>query len=243
MPWKCDVLSPCRLSVLPATAALLMVVAGCGTEPGGVVDDAKPSASATSNTGGVGEELGLAKALAWLETARESRDGYERERFRHWIDADGDGCDTRREVLLAEAVQAPDQGEGCALTGGSWHSAYDQETVTDAARLDIDHMVPLAEAWDSGASTWDAERREAFANDLGADYALIAVTAATNRSKGDQDPAEWLPPATDAHRSYAADWIATKLRWSLSADLAERSALEDLAADCPDTRLSYTPAP
>ncbi|MFH0246218.1 HNH endonuclease family protein [Streptomyces sp. HK10] len=240
-------LSPRRLSVLPATAALLLAVAGCGIEPGGVVDDAKPSAPATapatSDTGGAGEGLGLAEALARLETAPESRDGYEREKFRHWSDTDQDGCDTRREVLLAEATEPPKQGEGCALTGGRWHSPYDQQTVTDPARLDIDHTVPLAEAWDSGASAWDAQRREAFANDLDADYALIAVTASTNRSKGDQDPAEWLPPATDTHCDYAADWVATKLRWSLTADTAERSALEDLAADCPDTRLSYTPAP
>jgi hypothetical protein len=84
-------------------------------------------------------------------------------------------------------VKAPKQGDDCALTGGEWLSYYDGKTVTDPSRLDIDHMVPLAEAWDSGAAEWTAERREAYANDLGAEHSLVAVTAKSNRSKGDKD--------------------------------------------------------
>ncbi|GHF92846.1 MULTISPECIES: hypothetical protein [Streptomyces] len=64
-------------------------------------------------------------------------------------DEDGDSCTTRAEVLLAEAVTAPEQGARCSLSGGSWLSYYDEVEVTDARKLDIDHMVPLAEAWDS----------------------------------------------------------------------------------------------
>ncbi|WP_031089223.1 HNH endonuclease family protein, partial [Streptomyces sp. NRRL S-15] len=85
----------------------------------------------------------------------------------------------------------PEQGERCALTGGGWSSYYDEVEVTEARKLDIDHMVPLAEAWDSGAYDWTAERRQAYANDLGAERSLVAVTAKSNRSKSDKDPATW----------------------------------------------------
>jgi hypothetical protein len=97
-------------------------------------------------------------------------------------------------VLLAEAFIAPEQGARCALTGGEWYSPYDGVYVEAAGGLDVDHMVPLAEAWDSGAGEWSAKEREAYANDFGDDRALIAVTARSNRSKVDQDPATWLPP-------------------------------------------------
>ncbi|GAA2775231.1 hypothetical protein GCM10010521_62190 [Streptomyces rameus] len=82
-------------------------------------------------------------------------------------------------------------------------------------------LVPLAEAWDSGASAWTAAEREAYANDLGDDRALIAVSAASNRSKADQDPSTWLPPAAGYRCQYATDWIADKTRWGLSIDTAE----------------------
>jgi hypothetical protein len=117
-----------------------------------------------------------------------------------------DGCNTRTEVLIAEAVEPPTVGPKCRLTGGRWWSYYDQVWVTSASGLDIDHMGPLAEAWDSGASGWSAQRREAYANDLGAATSLVAVTARSNRSKSDQDPATWLPPAAEVHCRYVAEW-------------------------------------
>lgn len=137
----------------------------------------------------------------------------------------------------------PEQGARCALTRGERLSYYDEVTVTAAGKLDIDHMVPLAEAWDSGASTWDAKRREQYANDLGSTRSLVAVTAKTNRSKADKDPAQWLPPAVSAKCTYAADWAATKLRWKLAADTAEKAALNELATVCPDTVVKYDVAP
>lgn len=103
-------------------------------------------------------------------------------------------------------------------------------------------MVPLAEARDSGASTWTAQRREAYANDQGQEASLVAVTARSNRSKADQDPAQWLPPAADALCRYAAEWVATKLRWSLTADEAELAALHAPASDCPSQNVAYEPA-
>ncbi|WP_167345368.1 HNH endonuclease family protein [Streptomyces bikiniensis] len=154
------------------------------------------AAAATAVGVPVPEVLPLEDAVGKLPVAEEDRTGYTRDSFRHWntgLDA-GDGCNTRNEVLLAEAVQEPAVAAGCKLTGGKWLSYYDNVEVSEAGKLDIDHMVPLAEAWDSGASTWTPAKREAYANDQGAAASLVAVTARTNRSKADQDPATWMPP-------------------------------------------------
>ncbi|MFF3503454.1 HNH endonuclease family protein [Streptomyces sp. NPDC003247] len=95
-------------------------------------------------------------------------------------------------------------------------------------------MVPLAESWDSGAYAWSAAEREAYANDLGDDRALIAVSAASNRSRADQDPATWLPPAAAYRCQYVTDWVAVKTRWDLSVDPAERTALSEELSHCAD---------
>ncbi|MFE9976050.1 HNH endonuclease family protein [Streptomyces hirsutus] len=190
------------------------------------------------------ETLPLTEAVAALPVGTESRDGYDRDAFRHWNAGTdpSDGCNTRAEVLLSEAVEPPVVGPGCRLTGGRWWSYYDQVWVTAASGLDLDHMVPLAESWDSGASAWTAQRREAYANDQGAEASLVAVTARSNRSKSDQDPAQWLPPAAEVHCRYVAEWVATKLRWELTADEAELAALRKVAAGCPDQSVTYEPA-
>jgi hypothetical protein len=188
------------------------------------------------------ERLSLHDAVEALPQAAEVRDGYARTKFRHWVDEDRDGCNTRAEVLIAESRTPAEIGPGCKILGGSWFSYYDQAHLTEPRGLDIDHMVPLAEAWDSGASQWTAARRQAYANDLGSERSLVAVTAKTNRSKSDQDPAEWMPPAVDARCTYLSDWIATKLRWNLTTDTTERNTLRDLAVTCADTPVTYTPA-
>lgn len=128
---------------------------------------------------------------------------------------------------------------GCKLSGGLCWSYYHAKWSTPASVLDIDHMVPLAETWDSGASQWTAQRREAYANGLGAQTSLVAVSAASNRSKADQDPAQWLPPAVDATCRYASEWIATELRWGLTIDAVELEALTQLADACPGATVTY----
>ncbi|MCX5078480.1 hypothetical protein OG321_39265 [Streptomyces sp. NBC_00424] len=89
---------------------------------------------------------------------------------------------------------------------------------------------------------WSAARREAYANDQDSPDTLIAVSAASNRSTSDKDPAEWLPSDSSYHCAYAATWIGTKLRWNLAADDAERQALLGLAEDCPTTTVVYETA-
>ncbi|MFI7642259.1 HNH endonuclease family protein [Nonomuraea sp. NPDC049400] len=178
----------------------------------------------------------LRQAIADLPVAEENRQGYKRTSFRHWIDADGDGCSTRYEVLISEAIVAPAVGPSCALSGGSWYSYYDDTVLDAASKLDVDHEVPLAEAWDSGASTWDAAKREAYANYMDAPEHLVAVSARSNRQKADQDPSQWLPIEPVRCR-YIAEWTSIKRHWQLSVDAAEKATLTEIAQGCPNAPL------
>ncbi|XDV69186.1 HNH endonuclease family protein [Streptomyces sp. R33] len=223
-----------------AVAAALALTLSLPTAAHAAAQPAAPAPAAA-----VPQVLPIGVAVSALPLAVEDRTGYQRTSFKHWNagDVPADGCNTRQEVLLAEAVVYPEIGPGCTLTGGTWWSYYDEREVTPAGALDIDHMVPLAEAWDSGASGWTAARREAYANDQGQPASLVAVTARSNRSKADQDPAEWLPPSADALCRYGAEWTATKLRWGLAVDELERDRLFDIAAGCGGTDVEFTPAP
>jgi hypothetical protein len=156
--------------------------------------------------------------------------GYSRALFKHWIDADKDGCNTRAEVLIDEAITKPKVDSKCSLTGGKWLSTYDGKSVTKSSDLDVDHMVPLAEAWRSGAWKWSAAQRQSYANDLDDARALIAVTLSTNRSKGDKDPALWLPSIDQC--TYTKNWIAIKIKYSLTVDTKEATKLNSLITSC-----------
>ncbi|GGV27619.1 hypothetical protein GCM10010260_80110 [Streptomyces filipinensis] len=217
-----------------ALAVALLVVPFMAPTPAQAQDHDAPAYTVT-----------LAAAVHELPVAAEVRDGYQRTSFKHWNAGKNpaDGCNTRAEVLLAEAIDPPQVLPGCKLSGGRWWSYYDSKWITSAAALDVDHMVPLAEAWDSGASQWTAARREAYANDLDAPTSLVAVSAAANRSKADQDPAQWLPPTAEVTCRYISEWVGTKLRWGLTADAVELEALDQLAGACPGRTVTYQPAP
>jgi hypothetical protein len=199
-----------------------------------------PAASAGTARAAETYSAPLATAVADLVGAGEVRTGYDRDLFTHWVDADGDGCDARREVLISEADEPVSVGAGCALSGGRWFSYYDGVSWTDTGRIDIDHMVPLAEAWDSGARTWSASTRQAFANDLGDYRTLVGVTDSVNQAKGDQDPAEWLPAQQQCR--YLREYVAVKLRWRLTVDSTERSAMQSLASSCTNSTITVTRA-
>jgi len=162
--------------------------------------------------------------------AQDKLDGYNRSLFKHWIDANKNGCDTRAEVLISEAVVKPKVDKKCKITGGKWVSAYDNKSVTNASQLDVDHLVPLAEAWRSGAWAWTPKQRQDFANDLEDKRALIAVTLSTNRSKGDKDISEWVPKVDTC--GYVQNWIAIKIRYSLTYDSKEAVALSGYFEKC-----------
>jgi len=171
---------------------------------------------------------GDTNSLGFLE---EKTEGYNRSLFKHWIDEDRDGCNTRQEVLIEEAVVKPKVGKKCVLSGGTWLSTYDNKTVKGSgSTLDVDHLVPLAEAWRSGAWQWTNAERQLFANDLMDNRVLIAVTASSNRSKGDRDLANWLPKGSkDAVCDYVFAWLAVKMRYYLSVDPRESEVIERIA--------------
>jgi hypothetical protein len=199
-----------RIILLAAAAASLIATS---------IIPAPPAHAATSTASAVLSQLRVASAVTT---------GYDRALFDHWTDADGDGCNARYEVLIEESVTPVTVGYPCTITGGSWYSYFDGATWTDPADVDIDHMVPLSEAWKSGAASWTPSQRQAFANDLGFTPSLVAVTDSVNQSKGDRDPALWMPSASAAHCQYATEWVLVKYRWQLAVDTAERAALTSL---------------
>jgi hypothetical protein len=176
--------------------------------------------------------------LGRLTVATERPRGYDSDKFPHWRNADGDGCDTRAEVLIAESLTSVSTGSGCTIRGGRWRSAYDGVTTRKASTLDVDHVVALKEAWESGARGWTESRRQAYANDLGDPRTLRAVTASTNRSKSGRSPDEWMPPRAGIACRYLGWWVAIKVRWRLSVDRSERDFIRSRLRDCPAPTLS-----
>jgi len=162
-------------------------------------------------------------------SAGGSMSGYSRDRFPHWI-SQGGGCDTRDVVLKRDGQNVKVTGD-CKIVRGTWHSVYDGKTYTDPQKLDVDHMVPLADAWRHGASSWTDEKRSQFANDL-TNPQLLAVSLSQNRSKGDQDPSQWKPTEHSYWCEYAERWIAVKAYWQLTVSEAEQAALGDMLATC-----------
>jgi hypothetical protein len=168
--------------------------------------------------------------LAALTVASEgSMSGYSRSLFPHWITISGT-CDTRETVLKRDGTGVT-VDSSCHPIAGHWYSPYDGATWTNPSDVDIDHVVPLAEAWRSGASAWTTSKRQSFANDL-SDPQLIAVTDNVNQAKGDQDPSTWQPPRTAYRCTYAKMWIASKDHWALRVQPAEKTALQAMLNTC-----------
>jgi len=156
---------------------------------------------------------------------------YATSAFRHWVDADGDGCDTRDQVLVDETQVVPVYAAGtrCTVVSGRWYSYYDGVSTAKPADVAVDHVVALEEAWTSGASRWTAAQREAYANDLDdVGFSLRAVSSAVDAAKGSSDPAEWLPPRPEAWCEYVTGWVTTKWRWNLTADASEMAVVQDV---------------
>ncbi|AJE85855.1 MULTISPECIES: HNH endonuclease family protein [Streptomyces] len=203
------------LGALTATVSALAVMTG----PAAQASPPTPVDAATART-----------YLSELTVAAEgSLDGYDRDQFPHWITQDG-SCDTRETVLKRDGENVETDSD-CSASSGSWFSEYDGETWTASGDVDIDHVVPLAEAWRSGANGWTTPERQGFANDLSQPQ-LIAVTDNVNQSKGDKDPSEWMPPSSSYNCTYVRMWVQVKHHYDLTIDDAEKSALESTLSGC-----------
>jgi len=155
--------------------------------------------------------------------------GYSRDLFPHWSTVSG-ACNTRETVLKRDGINVV-QASNCAATSGTWVSPFDGATWKAASDVDIDHMVPLKNAWVSGANKWTTAKRQQFANDL-VRPALWAVTDDVNQNKSDKSPDAWKPPLTSFYCTYAKSWIAVKYYWVLTITSAEKSALTSMLDRC-----------
>ena len=154
---------------------------------------------------------------------KNSGAGYDRSLFPHWVTVQSP-CNAREFVLRRDGHTVVVDSD-CRATSGRWSSEYDGVWTGNPSEFDIDHMVPLYDAWRSGANTWSTDRRRAFANDVSSPQ-LWAVTASSNRSKGDRDPSAWMPPRTTIHCDYVKAWVNVKHRYDLSVTSAEKSSIQ-----------------
>ncbi|MFD5416808.1 HNH endonuclease family protein [Streptomyces sp. NPDC127069] len=240
---------------MAVAAVLLLGAGGCGgpkgagdgKTPGKPAASASPSASAPAPSpsappagdakpapgdvlpGMVGAAVARAQLAALTTGKPGTMAGYSRDKFTHWAEQ-GDKCDTREVVLQRDGKDVTRDAE-CRAVSGTWKSLYDGVTVNEASKLDIDHMVPLAEAWRSGAAAWDAAKRKAFANDLTRPQ-LLAVSAASNRSKGDQSPDLWQPSDKSSWCQYGRAWTTVKSHYGLTVTDAERAMLTTMIDTC-----------
>lgn len=186
-------------------------------------------ATPTPTLQGAGHDLSLLVVSVVYVTPE-----YDRAEWQHWIDDDGDCQDTRQEVLIEEATSSITYTDSrqCRVASGTWIGPYTGEEFTDPGRLDIDHMVPLANAHKSGGWAWGEAEKRQYANDLSYDGHLIAVQASANRSKGSKGPEDWKPPDRGYWCQYAIDWITVKARWDLFASEAEADSLSAMLESC-----------
>ncbi|MFF0750833.1 HNH endonuclease family protein [Streptomyces sp. NPDC004267] len=202
-----------------------------GATPAGEPTGAPGGASAGDGTlPGMPTAAQARSRLAGLKVAPSgSMTGYSRDKFPHWAEQ-GDSCNTRETVLARDGKGVKRDAE-CRAVSGTWVSAYDGKTFAKASGLDIDHTVPLANAWRSGASGWTQEKRKAFANDL-THPQLLSVSAVSNRSKGDQGPDAWQPPLRSDWCAYGRAWTSVKSTYGLTVTAAEKTMLGRMLDTC-----------
>ena len=187
--------------------------------------------TAASSPADTGSRLAL-DVLGSIVVENEHPAGYNRALFGYPADMDGDQCDTRSEVLQRDSTTlAQVDPIGCTIVAGDWLSVYDGLVFTSPGDLEIDHVVALKEAWDSGAWAWSPATRVAYANDLSDIRTLRAVSVSTNRSKSDKDPSNWLPPDPNDVCRFISDWVSIKARWGLSMDSSEFGRIGNLLRD------------
>ncbi|NYJ30892.1 HNH endonuclease family protein [Galbitalea soli] len=234
-----------RASAAIAPAALLLVVllSGCSTSeidwpgPSGATggDQGGSAAPSPTVTGAPGSALAL---LATLPVkGRAPKTGYDRvgDFGQAWLDVDHNGCDTRNDILGRDLTRIVRQGT-CRVLRGDRLDPYTGKVIhfvrgnATSTLVQIDHVVPLSNAWQTGAQAIGMSAREHLANDP---LNLLAVDGATNEQKSDSDAASWLPPRRSFWCSYVARQISVKAKYRLWVTTAERDAMRRVLATCP----------
>ena len=203
-----------------------------------------PAATSTSSApqivAGVVSGDELAAMLDELVVQAEHRDGYDRDAWPHWGEGrSGDGLNVRGEVLEDESW-CPVRVQSGYVRAGCWWSVYDGQWFEDPALVDVDHIVALQEAHDSGGHSWDVSAREAFANWRAG---LVAVSSASNRAKSGSDPARWLPADPTVRCAFVRSWLQIKHAWALSVDSDEHAALAEAISQCPTAAVLHAAEP
>ena len=194
---------------------------------------------------GVEQEPGLATAV--LETlavkGRAPKTGYTRAQFGPaWADVDRNGCDTRNDVLKRDLTSITYRAKtrNCVVESGTLIDRYSGETINfvkgnvSSMEVQIDHVVALSNAWQTGAFKLTADQRRALSNDP---LNLFAVKGLLNSQKGDGDAATWLPPLKSFRCNYVAQQIAVKAKYSLWVTAPEKAAMVSILAKCPTQKV------
>ncbi|MGM0930642.1 MAG: GmrSD restriction endonuclease domain-containing protein [Actinomycetota bacterium] len=178
--------------------------------------------------------------LATIEVkGRAPKTGYSRDQFGNgWKDPDRNGCDARNDILARDLTNEVLKAGGCVVLSGKLADPFTATTINfirgnkTSTAVQIDHVVPLSDAWQKGAQQLAPNQREAFANDP---LNLLAVDGPTNGSKSDSDAATWLPPNKAFRCEYVALQTAVKAKYQLWMTKAERQAIKNiLSTSCPD---------
>ncbi len=160
--------------------------------------------------------------------------GYDRDEFGGWVDEDNDCQNTRAEILIdtSEESVAFRNIDNCVVGYGYWYDPYTDEIYTDASNLDIDHFVPLKNAYVSGAYLWNDSRKKEYSNYRGYEYHLIPVFKSANREKSAYGPEVWLPENEDFHCGYINIWVEIKTYWGLTVNEKEYEKILEITSSC-----------
>ncbi|MER5550169.1 HNH endonuclease family protein [Streptomyces sp. NPDC002793] len=193
---------------------------------------ATPSARAAAGTA-------LQAVEGLVVKGRAPKTGYDRDEFGSaWADTDRNGCGTRDDVLAEQLSDVARDADGCKVLQGVLdpdpYTGTRIAFVRGRSKVDIDHLVALSDAWQKGAQQWSAGKRRAFANDS---LNLVAADSSTNRRKGEGDTATWLPPNTSYRCTYVAGQVSVKRKYGLWVTSAERDAMREVLASCPEQKL------
>ena len=241
-----------RNTLIGMAVVVAALVTGCafGSEPSeapavpsdNVIVSPIPTATLTSESAGPPADAASDSALAAVDElvvqGRGPKTGYDRDLFgTSWIDTDGDGCDTRNQLLRQQLTELT-IGNDCRVLAGILVDPFTGRSIRfeygGTSEVDVDHIVSLSDAWQKGASRWTTEQRIVFANDP---LNLQPTDAAANRQKGDGDTATWLPPNTSYRCTYVVRQVAVKTKYEISITPAERDAMVRVLSECPDQTL------